>query len=322
MMNIVSSMKIIYVDNNIVFTKNEFDIICTLSFTINKDIFCACDIVCENKNVDITINSISSIFGTHIFTEKEISIEFCFKQNIDIDNNKIIIKNIKYYDNKMYNVIFISSKINVTKNPLTYIDTRSIYTTKQRFYQTYCTIQSIRQYIPDSFIVLFDNSIFDENQYNILYLHTDLFLNILNDDKLEYYTNINPNKSYGELIQTKYALEYIQHIPKKNMFKITGRYIINNQFNYIIYDNDINIFKKNDNVQGYDYIYTCLYKISDKNFTVYKNIINNLFEKIQKSEEFHNISYEIYFPKLIEKQLVKTLGLIENIAVRNEINWI
>jgi hypothetical protein len=66
------------------------------------------------------------------------------------------------------NVVLITSKIHVSKVEYSYVNTRSIYTSEQRFKQTMKTIQSVKKYIPNCFIVLIDNSTFNSIDYKNL----------------------------------------------------------------------------------------------------------------------------------------------------------
>ena len=49
----------------------------------------------------------------------------------------------------MNNLVLITSVIKTPNKPLSYINTRSIYTHEERFEQTKKTIQSIREKIPN-----------------------------------------------------------------------------------------------------------------------------------------------------------------------------
>ena len=236
------------------------------------------------------------------------------------NNDNVKLENLKFYYNNHHNVVLITSKIYVSNKPFTYVANRSLYTPKQRLNQTIETIESIKKYIPNYYIVLFDNSIFNQNEYDLLNNSVNLFINITDNEKINFYTNNSENKAYGELTQTIFALYYIKNIPINNFFKISGRYKLNEFFNYNDYDNIYNIFKKRDDDGELDYYYTCLYKISNINFNNYINIINNLFNEIQISNKFHNKSYEVFFPSFLKFNTIPTLGLVEILAISNEIN--
>lgn len=257
------------------------------------------------------------------------------KQCIDINKNKnvhivsnsdmitkVTITNLKFFYNNFYNMVLITSKIYVSNNPFTYINTRSIYSTTERFNQTIDTINSVKKHIPNYFIVLFDNSIFTSDEYDCLAKNVDIFLNMTNNTKLYEFTNNSANKAYGEISQTYNALQFIQNMTFNNMFKISGRYIINDTFDYDIFNNNDNLFKRDSSIDFVNYYYTSLYKISKNNFNEYYKVVNELYEFIQTSNIYDNVSYEVFFPIKLKFTEINHLGLTENIAVRNEINLI
>ena len=110
---------------------------------------------------------------------------------------------------------------------------------------------------------------------------------------------------------TKKALEYIieKNIKFDNFFKITGRYNINNKFNYNNYNNDLNIFKKIDHIS----LHTSLYKIKYHDIRNLLNFINNNFNRMKNAE-----GYEIIFNDLaniIDIEYTDNLGVTGFVAV-------
>ncbi len=219
------------------------------------------------------------------------------------------------------NIILITSKIYVSNNKFNYINNRSIYSKDERFLQTLNTIESIKKYIPNYFIILIDNSNFTDEEYNKLFTKVNLFLNIKNNKKLDYYTNESEFKGYAEISQIITALYYIKALMKQinllNFFKITGRYTINNTFNFNqIISNNFNIFKINKNIKDREYIYTCFYKITNTYFDNYFNNIEKLYNEIQITNIYDNLDLETYLPKYIEnKKLINNLGIDQNVSV-------
>ncbi len=238
-----------------------------------------------------------------------------------LENNCIKKQDINNNINININIVLITSKIYVSQNKLNYIDKRSIYSKDERFEQTLNTIVSIKKYIPNYFIVLIDNSDFTNEEYNKLLSEVNLFLNIKNNKKLDYYTNESEFKSYAEISQTITALYYIKALCNRfnllNFFKITGRYTINETFNFNqIISNKFNIFKINKNIKDREYIYTCFYKITNTYFNNYINHIEKIYNEIQSSNKYDNLDLETYLPKNIEnKQLINNLGITQNISV-------
>lgn len=225
------------------------------------------------------------------------------------------------------NIIMITSKIIVSNKKLNYINNRSIYSSEERFEQTIETIKSVKKYIPNTFVIIIDNSKFNDYKKDVLKNIVDLFINPINDTNLSYFTNESEYKGYGEIYQTKLILDKINDfiLSKKitpiNIFKITGRYLINDNFNYNDYDNEYNIFKLNMNVKDRQYYYTCFYKISNKNFTKYNTILNKLFNEIviQKSNKYNDVDLEVFLPKELKEFInINELGITQNISVWND----
>ena len=74
------------------------------------------------------------------------------------------------------NLVVILSVLNPPKTPFCYISTRSVFSIQERFQQSMNTIKSVRQYIPNCFIVFsecseIENSMMDEiaSQVNLIY---------------------------------------------------------------------------------------------------------------------------------------------------------
>ena len=231
------------------------------------------------------------------------------------------------YSYSYENVVLITSKIYVSSNKFSYTEKRSIYTKEERYVQTINTINSIKKYIPNVFIILIDNSTFTENEKDVLINNTNIFINY-NDKILDYYTNNNEIKAIAELCQIKYALNVINNynIKFNNFFKITGRYIINNNFLYDIYaknyKND-NIFKKNKLIKDRLYYYTCFYKISQNNFNDYVNKIYELYSELilKPYENIYNvIDLEFLLPSQLQFKEINDLGITQFISCFNEIS--
>ena len=218
------------------------------------------------------------------------------------------------------NVVMITSKIYVSSTPFSYIKTRSIYTKDERFNDTFDTIRSIRQYIPNSFIILYDNSHFTNTEYHEIKNVVDCFINIHNDETVNHLTNNSIHKVFGEISHTYKMLEYLNTFYKcmriKNIFKITGRYVIDNRFKYAQYDTEDTIFKRNQDVTDRAYYYTCFYKIGYAQIDFYKEIIEEVYEDI-RNNNYEYEEWEILLPTLLHKRfiIVDELGITQKIAV-------
>lgn len=229
--------------------------------------------------------------------------------------------NLKLIKNK--NVVLITSKIYVSNNSFSYCKNRSIYTSKERFDQTLKTIQSIKENIPDFYIILFDNSIFNESEKLILNESVDHFINIKDDNNLNYYTDEYQYKAFSEMAQQISFYDIflknsnINNI--KNFFKISGRYLINENFNYSKYDNYDNIMKKNLLVSDREYFYTCFYKLNNKILHYYFESLKQIFNN---KEPFLHMDFEVIIPKILEGKFntVETLGITQMISVSDDMD--
>jgi hypothetical protein len=223
----------------------------------------------------------------------------------------------KTYDK---NVVIISSKIIVSSNAFSYSDTRSIYTTKERYEQTLNTIKSIKKYIPNFYIIFIDNSILPELYCETIKNEVDVFINDTTNKQMNYYTNIGKYKAYGEISQLYNVLPILKklNIKVNNIFKISGRYIINDKFRYTLYNNDKNIFKHNIKVTDRLYYYTSFYKI--KHVEQFIKVIEKLYATILSSNIYDNMDLEVLLPVCYDKTLVSNLGITQYIAVWNQID--
>lgn len=136
-------------------------------------------------------------------------------------------------------LFIISSSINHFNS-----DLFSVYTSKERFEQTLETINSIKVKVPNSSIVLFDLSEekIDENYSNHLKSVTDVFFEYYNDSSIQnLYDNFKkfPNlfmygkslvEMYGLIKTLTYLEDSINMNNIKRIFKITGRYKLNDFF--------------------------------------------------------------------------------------------
>lgn len=314
----------------------------TYSYTLSLAMITQLPILYQNKYFPSTIkNRLTNYSLSHSFDDIE-NINIQFIQSLKQDWFNTIEPNIyfptfwKHYFSlasipvsindtlcSNVNLVIITSKIHTTNIKFNYSKVRSIYTPHERFIQTMDTIKSIRKYIPNSFIILFDNSTFLQNRYNIIHSLVNVFINTLNDDTLNYFTNNSDIKMYGEVSQTFNIIKYIQNTQKcmkiSNLFKISGRYIINETFNYDQYENSDNIFKQNPKVTDRKYYYTSFYKIGASYLPKYYNIIENIYDDILQ-KKYEGLDWEVLLPRKLnyEFETVNNLGITQNIGVWND----
>jgi hypothetical protein len=151
----------------------------------------------------------------------------------------------------------------------------------------------------------------------------DCFINVTNDSVLNYYTNECEYKYLSELSQQinsyNYFLKFIDNTKIINFFKISGRYFLNDQFNYDIFNNNCNIFKKNVNLTDRDYYYTSFFKISNNFLQDYFFKLIHIFEN---KEKYFDLDLEVIYGKCLLKDmtLVDKLGVTQLISCWPEIN--
>jgi hypothetical protein len=238
----------------------------------------------------------------------------------NISNNKLK----PYFQNiEGKNIVFITSKLVVSDTSFSYVKKRSLYSRQERMIQTIKTINSVRMFIPDSHIVLLDNSILNTFEKNVFTKMVDTFINITDNNVVNYFTDVFEYKAFGEISQTLQFFELflkIDYTGVKNFFKITGRYEINADFYYKQYDNTLNVFKKSLSIKEKEYYYTCFYKL-DK--SILKEVQAIFINFVQNKEKYMNnySDLEVIFPNAIINKifLVDSLGIVENIGVWKKI---
>lgn len=116
---------------------------------------------------------------------------------------------------------------------------KTCYSVEERFNQTMNTLCSIREKDPDSYILLIDNSHIElpEEYLRSLEQNSDKFVRYEHNLASLYY-NLTANKSLGELMLMHRALEEMERmgIEFDRVFKLSGRYLLNENFHIREYD--------------------------------------------------------------------------------------
>jgi hypothetical protein len=142
----------------------------------------------------------------------------------------------------------------------------SAFSEQQRFEQTLETIQCIRKKVPTSYIILFECSYtsIDEEHKNILQNKCDLFLDFSSESVIQaIYQNIEKRPeliTYGKsLLETRGLLNTLYYIREHNLFsdsqrvfKLTGRYLLNEYFD--INDYKSKFLEERYVIKKYDYL--------------------------------------------------------------------
>ncbi len=162
-----------------------------------------------------------------------------------------------------FNVVVVPSKVVVSNRPFSYCANRSLYSRNERARGALLTIKSIREHIPNSYIVLIDNSELSSNERDMFVRMSDVFFNSTEDPFLKYHTDDSPYKGGGECLQLMIGIRHILQakVPCERIFKLTGRYTINDTFRFAQYISPDNVFKRSDEVKSRAYYFTSFFKI-------------------------------------------------------------
>jgi len=236
---------------------------------------------------------------------------------------------------KLYNVVLVASKIVTSANPLSYYPTRSRFTPKQRFDHCLETIASIRERVPNSFIVFIDNSDLaaaseaegDGVDWTAeLRSKADAFINDHTNKSLAYYTDVSDHKALGEALLLLQGMDWLeeQQVMAAMIFKLTARYTLNENFDFSQFRTPTNIFKRPTVGFAHDlkptYIYTCFYKIADNHFSNFRNSLRNIITTLIYMIDgriptaiFDDIESRLA-ASLPDVQLVSSLGVTQRVS--------
>ena len=215
----------------------------------------------------------------------------------------------------MRNIILITSVINTCFNALSYSNTRSFCNMNQRLNDTLKTIESIQKFIPDTDILLVECSELPLDIENILLNKVTFFINLINSTDIKEKVQ-SSSKSWGEGTMTINAIQYLQNksLHYDNFFKISGRYWLNDNFDYnkFISNNKIvcRFINSNPNI-----ISTTLYKIP-------YNLIDSLKVHLENSQiDFENaVGYEMIFASFVNKFKDNMINIKEKIGINGFIS--
>lgn len=214
----------------------------------------------------------------------------------------------------MKNITLITSVIDTPNIPLSYTNTRSVYTKEVRFEQLKKTIETVREKIRDNRIFLIECSLLSLSEQQYLTNAVDYFVNI---HDTENQTLINrmftSSKSMGEGTMTINALQYLlsNNIEFDNFFKISGRYWLNNTFSYELYDNYSSVIR---HIGDNNYVFTCFYKLSKYASLLWLDYL------INSENEFINcMNYESIFAEFFKKMNINDTVITNNLGVNGNI---
>jgi hypothetical protein len=191
-------------------------------------------------------------------------------------------------------LVLITSVINIPNRPLSYTNTRSIYTKEERLEQTKKTIYSVQKKIPDALIFIVECSLLNNEEEDFLKKNSNYFLNLYDNDNIRERV-YGISKSLGEGTLTYNALTYIQanNIEYDNLIKISGRYLLSDNFDLNNFTNDSVVIKYIDgNINN---VITSLYKLPHKVVEKFKMFLNDNFNLMYRC-----IGYEVLFSMFVK----------------------
>jgi hypothetical protein len=159
----------------------------------------------------------------------------------------------------MTNLIIITSVIKTHPSPLSY-GKRSVFSEQERYEQTLKTIESCNK-IPDSTIVFLETSDLGQTYEDAIESKVNTYINSRDVAHVRKYTD-GASKGKAESTQIRYGLDQINWRSYDNLFKISGRYWLNDNFKYQNYYNDGNVFKQGPNGN----VGTALYKVNKRSY--------------------------------------------------------
>jgi hypothetical protein len=142
------------------------------------------------------------------------------------------------------------------------------------------TITSLRRYVPNCYLILIDNSLFQPSEVNLLTAKVNLLVNPVNDVKLTQLTDFRQRDQQFETV-TRIESALLRHLQvvipaiADNLFKISANCQVNHNFDYSKYDNDHNIFKFHTNQKSH---YQEFYKIGKPYLTRFLETFDSQLE--------------------------------------------
>jgi hypothetical protein len=221
-----------------------------------------------------------------------------------------------------------------------------IYTPQQRIEQTLETAKSAKQYIPDAVLILIDNSKVDvqndeSDEFNELIDLVDYYIDNSDDADIQHFhnnvTNYDIGKNSMECLGLFKALNHITNDPDMmneitsadRIFKLSGRYVVTDKFDYAQWSNDATkgkyVFKKAQaswipqQDTGVDQLLqTRLWSFTPDllvdTIKLFGDIINNMFALFNQQKYIdveHSMAKFLPKDKLVE---LDSIGLKGNIA--------
>jgi hypothetical protein len=126
-------------------------------------------------------------------------------------------------------IFLITSTIRTSEHPLSYARTRSVFSAEERLEQTLRSIESVRTKVPDTLIVLLENSELSAIETATLRKVADWFISFAEDPRAVELRD-GPFKGASELYMLLWIQDILRHFDYEKMFKLSGRYWLTDRF--------------------------------------------------------------------------------------------
>ena len=213
-------------------------------------------------------------------------------------------------------IIIITSVINTGNVSWSYTPKRSLFNSEERFQQTLKSIYSLKKYMPNTKILLVEGGKLEDEKLTIFKSLCD-YVYYMGDDEETYKNCILSNcKGLGDSWMTRKGIEFIENngIRAKNIYKLSGRYCLNENYNCNNISNELPTFK-----HVIDNVYcTFFFSVPYSYLSIYKNILDTVIDVMKVRTD---ISLEIILPEQFKnKNIVRTIGAEGLIAVDETFN--
>jgi hypothetical protein len=212
----------------------------------------------------------------------------------------------------MNDIFLVTSVVKTTNTPWSYIPVRSEFSEEERFQQTLQTISSIRKYHSSAKILVIECSDISQEKNTQLSNLVDYYEQVYHtQEQIRNICQGTTKKGFGETALTLYGVRFLQEkqIPFERLFKICGRYMIDERFDESQYSYEKYTFTGPWDIDCYGTIM----------YTVPKSLFENYFQNLERTYKFYthsNNSLERILPaECNPKHLVKTLGVSGYVAV-------
>lgn len=207
----------------------------------------------------------------------------------------------------------VTSILRTPDTPLSYTNTRTIYTPQQRFEQTKRSIQSIRDHIPDAYIILVECSKLLDEETDYFTSSVDNMINLY-DDEWSRNAVYSSSKSFGEWAMMKSAFQYILNcnIQFESVYKLSGRYWITERFDYPKIQQERNAALR----VPCGIVSTRLYKLEPSSVAAFNSFLESSISEMLNYKSFEDLFGE--FLTTLPSNSVKyvaVIGVAGNVAI-------